>query len=147
MSASAAASAAGAPRNPATSLPALPDADELVRVDVGERREPEVGIADQLGHHASRAEGDERPEHRVLRDAGEQLDAALDLRLHDHGAADALGRGTHGLRVGEVERRRRPTPSCALLPAAVLTTTGKPSSRRGGCCLVRRGREALVDER
>ena len=35
---------------------------------------------------------------------GEQLDAALDHRLHDHGAADPLGRGANGLGVGEVER-------------------------------------------
>ena len=104
MSASAAASAGGAPRNPATSLPALPERDELVRVDVRERREPEVGVADQLGHHSAGPEGDERAEDRVLRDAREQLDAALDLRLHDHGAADALGRGADGLGVGEVER-------------------------------------------
>ena len=54
----------------------MPDVDELVRVDVRQRREPEVGVADQLGEHAARAEGDERAEDRVLRDAGEELDAA-----------------------------------------------------------------------
>ena len=98
--------------------------DELVRVDVGQRREPEVGVADQLGEHAARAEGDERPEHGILGDAGEQLDAALDHRLHDHRAADSLRRRPHvfGRRRGRA--RRRPFSVLCAPAAAVLTTTG-----------------------
>ena len=46
------------------------------RVDVGERREPEPGVTDQLGEHAAGTERDERAEHRILRDAREQLRAA-----------------------------------------------------------------------
>ena len=65
--------------------------------------EPEVGVADQLGHHAPRPEGDEGAEHRVLRDARQKLDAARDLRLHDHGSTDPSGRGVYGSSVVEVE--------------------------------------------
>src|SRR5690348_830445 len=35
--------------------------DEVERVAIGERREPEAGLADQLGERAAGAEGDERP--------------------------------------------------------------------------------------
>ena len=49
---------------------------ELLRVDVGERRDPERGVADQLGEHAAGPEGDERAEDRILHDPGEQLGAA-----------------------------------------------------------------------
>ena len=55
----------------------LARADELLGVDVGERREPELRLADQLGEHAAGPEGDERAEDRILDDAGEQLGAAV----------------------------------------------------------------------
>ena len=67
---------AARPRKPATSRPALPVGDELLGVDVRQRREPELRLADQLGEDAARAERDERAEDRVLDDAGEQLGAA-----------------------------------------------------------------------
>ena len=54
---------AGAPRKPATRRPALP-CGELLRVDVRERRDPEVSVADQLGEDATGTEGDERAEDR-----------------------------------------------------------------------------------
>ena len=73
-------------------------ADELVRVDVRQRSEPEVSFPDELREHAAGAEGDERAEHGILGHAGEQLHSALDHRLHDHRAADALGRRPHGFR-------------------------------------------------
>jgi hypothetical protein len=78
--------------------------DERGRVDVRERGQPEAGFADQLGQHAARAEGDERPEDRVLDDSGEELDAALDHRLHEHRPADARGGGANRVLVGQVER-------------------------------------------
>ena len=62
-----------------------------------------MSVADELREHAAGAEGDERAEDGILGHAGEQLDAALDHRLHDHRAADALGRGSHRFRVAEVE--------------------------------------------
>jgi hypothetical protein len=47
--------------------------DELLGVDVGERRDPEGRIADQLREDAAGAEGDERAEDRVLDDSCQQL--------------------------------------------------------------------------
>ncbi len=64
---------------------------ELVRVEIGQRRDAEVRAADQLCEDAARPERDERAEHRVLHDAGEQLDAAGEHRLHEQGPSDALG--------------------------------------------------------
>ena len=75
-STSASASAAGAPRKPPNELSSLAAVHELVGVAVGQRRDPEVRAADQLCEDAARSEGDERPEDRVLHDAGEQLGAA-----------------------------------------------------------------------
>ena len=129
-SASAAASAAGAPRKPADEPARLARADELVRVDVGQGREPEVRVADQLREHAAGAEGDERAEDGILRHAGEQLDAALDHRLHDHGAADPLGRGPHGFRVGEVECDAAASRSCAPRPQPSSRPRGSRAPRR-----------------
>ena len=48
--------------------------DELVRIDIRQRGQPEVRVTDELGEHTPRAEGDERAEDRVLRHAGEELD-------------------------------------------------------------------------
>ena len=93
--------------------PALPPVHELLGVDVGERRDPEGRVADQLGEDAAGAEGDERAEDRVLDDAREQLGAALQVRLDDHRRADPLGRGAHLLLVREVERDAAASPSCA----------------------------------
>src|SRR5581483_2799294 len=62
--------------------------DELGRVDVGERREPEARFANQLRVDAARSERDEWPEHGVLHRAGEQLDATLDEWLDEHRRAD-----------------------------------------------------------
>ena len=49
---------------------------ELLRVDVGERRDAEARVADQLGEDAAGPERDERPEDRVLDEPGEQLGSA-----------------------------------------------------------------------
>ena len=49
--------------------------DELLGVLVGQRRDPEPGLADELGEHAAGAEGDERAEDRVLDDPREELGA------------------------------------------------------------------------
>ena len=77
---------------------------ELLRVDVGERREPEARVADQLREHAAGPEGDERPEDRILDDAREQLGAAADVRLDEHRRADPLDGRAHLLLVPEIER-------------------------------------------
>ena len=95
---------AGCPRKPATSVPGLAGGDELLGVDVGERREPEPRLADQLCEDAAGAERDERPEDGILDDAGEQLRAALHHRLHEHREPDPLDRRAHRLLVLEVER-------------------------------------------
>ena len=47
---------------------------ELLRVDVGERRDPETGFADQLREDSAGPERDERAERRVLDDAREELE-------------------------------------------------------------------------
>src|SRR5215467_13808404 len=44
----------------------LAGADELVGIDVRERRQPELRLADQFGEHAPGAECDERAEDRIL---------------------------------------------------------------------------------
>ena len=78
----------------------------------------------QLGEDPAGAEGDERAEDRVLRHACEELDAALDHRLHDHRAADSLRSGPDGLRRRRDRGRRRRVSVLCAPAAAVLTTTG-----------------------
>ena len=68
----------------------MPAVHELFGVGVGQRRGAEPRAADQLGLHAARAECDEGAEHRILDDAGEQLDAACH-RLDDDRQPDPLG--------------------------------------------------------
>ena len=77
--------------------------DELVDVDLAERCEREPRRADQLGVHAARAERDERPEHRILDRAREQLDAARDVLLDEHRAADGLAGAPHRGLVAQVD--------------------------------------------
>ena len=109
---------------PGDEPPGLARGDELVGVDVGQRRQPEVGVADQLGEHAAGAEGDERAEDGILGDAREELDAALDHRLDDHRAADPL-RGRPDRRPRSARSSATPPDSVLCAPAAaVLTTTG-----------------------
>ena len=115
-SARAAASDGGGSAEPRHEPARLPRPDELVGVDVGQGREPEVRVADQLGEHPAGAEGDERAEDGILRHSRQELDASRDHRLHDHGAADPLGSGTNGLGVGEVEGDAAASPSCAPPP-------------------------------
>ena len=82
----------------------MPDVTSSRRVDVGERRDAELGRADQLRVDAARPEGDERAEDGILDKAGQQLDAAGDHRLDDDRTADALDRGTDLGLVAQVER-------------------------------------------
>ena len=56
-------------------LPGLSRKDELARVDVRQGRDPERRLADQLGELPSRAERNERPEQRILDEAGKKLDS------------------------------------------------------------------------
>ena len=101
---------------------------ELVRVDVGQRRDSERRVADQLGEHAAGAERDERAEDRILDDAGEQLDVRLSrIGCTSTGSADPRGRIADGCLVDEASAT--PPVSVLCAPAsAVLSTTGKPSS-------------------
>jgi len=65
-----------------------PARDELVGVDIGERRERKACRSDQLGEHAAGAERDQRPEDWILDRAGKELGARGDERLDDHGRTD-----------------------------------------------------------
>ena len=113
-SASASASAGGAPRKPATSRPALP----LVTSSAAS-----VSVSGAIRNAASPIssaktppgpERDQRPEHGILHDPGEQLRAAADHLLHEHGRADPLdGRRAPQPRRGG-RARSRPARSCAL---------------------------------
>ena len=127
----------------------MPDVTSSSRVDVGERRDPKLGRADQLGVDAARPEGDQRPEDGILDEAGQQLDAAGDHRLDDDREADALDGGTDLGLVAQVEGdaarlrlvraglggldddreaelgRRRPRPRRRSRPAR-SGTSGKP---------------------
>src|SRR5437867_173285 len=117
--------------------------DELFCVEVGQGRDPEVCAADQLGQNAAGPERDERAEHRVLNDAGEQLGASADQRLHDQRPSDPLGcspnlvvglqvqgdtaalglvrtRGRLGIR--ERRDRRVRLPQALGVPSALTTT-------------------------
>ena len=120
----------------------LPAVTSSLGVDVGQRRDPERRLADQLGEDAARPEGDERAEDGVLDDAGEQLGAALQHRLDDHGRPirSAAARTPPRRR----DRARSPPSSVLCAPgAAVFTTTGKPSSSAARRGLVRsRGERA-----
>ena len=103
-------------------LPCRPH--ELVGVEVGQRREPEAGVADQLGECPTRPEGHERSEERILDDAGEQLGTAHEIRLDDDRAAHRLDCIAHLARHHGGRGRRRRRRSCAG-PA-------RPASRRPG---------------
>ena len=83
--------------------PRLSAEDELLGVVVGQRRDPEPGLSDQLGEDAAGPERDERTEDRVLNDAGEELGASLDHRLDEDRRADAGDRRANRVLVGEVE--------------------------------------------
>ena len=97
-------SAGGAPRKPRTSRPAFPPRTSSSASCVGERRDPEACLADQLGEDAARPERDERPEDGILDDAGEELGAALDHRLDDTGAPMRAAAARTACLVAEVER-------------------------------------------
>ncbi len=78
--------------------------DELLRVELGQGCQAELGRADQLRERAARPEGDKGPEQRVLDDAGEQLGAVLEERLDDDRRPDPLDGGPNLLLVAKVER-------------------------------------------
>ena len=122
-------SAGRSPAKATDELAGLPRHDELLGVDISERGDSETRVADQLRVDAAGPEGDEGPENRVLDDSGQELDAARDHRLDEHGPAyPARGLGD-GILVTEVERD---ASALGLVRAGVrfLTTAGNPSSRR-----------------
>ena len=86
---------------------------EVLGVGVGQRGDADLGVADDLGEHAAGPERDERPEHRVLDDAGEQLGAAADHRLDQRRQADPRQRlaPARARRAGRARPRR--ARSCA----------------------------------
>ncbi len=116
----------------------LAAADQLVGVDVGQGRDGEAGIADQLGEDAAGPEGDQRAEDRVLETPAR---SGAPMRLA-------------AMRTSSAVVRRSATPPLSVLwapGAAVLTTAGKPSSRAAAtaasaenACVVRRGLVAHV---
>ena len=139
-------SAGGAPRKPGDEPARLARVDELVRVDVGERRQAELRRADQLGEHAAGAERDERAEHRVLDGAGEQLRAAAHHRLDEQRCADPLCGRAHLRLVGEIER----DPAGLRLVRAggrALHDDREAQLLRGGDGVVDRVDDALRHER
>src|SRR6478672_9737777 len=75
--------------------PGLALLDELVRIDVCERSDPEDGGADQLREDAAGTEGDEGAEDRILDDARKQLGTAGDHRLHEDRRPDAFRGGAN----------------------------------------------------
>ena len=79
-----------------------------------ERRQGERLVVDHLGRHAAMADQQDRPEHRILGRAQDQLDGMrpLDHRLH-HEAVDARAgrRGADLVGHGCARRRRPPAPS------------------------------------
>src|SRR5918994_6762552 len=85
-------------------LACLPTRDELAGVGVGQRRDTELGLSDQLREDAPRPEGDERAEDRILDDPREELGAALEHQLDDDRQADATGRLTNVVFAAEAER-------------------------------------------
>ena len=116
-SASAAASAGGAPRKPATSRPALPPATSSSASTSVSGAMRNARLADQLGQHAARPERDQRAEDRVLHDAGEQLDAAARPSAARCTGPPIRSRGgPHGRRVAQVERDAAASRSCARPP-------------------------------
>ena len=76
---------------------------ELLGVMVGQRRDAEPGLSDELGEDAAGAAGHERTEDRVLDDPREELRTSLDHRLDENGRADALDRDANGVVVSQVE--------------------------------------------
>ena len=105
--------------------PRLAAGDQLVGIDVRQRREREPRRADQLGQNTPGAVGDEGAEDRVLDRADEQFDAARDVPLDEHRPADLGASTRNAFRVAQVDMD---TPDSVLCtPAtAVLTTTGYP---------------------
>jgi hypothetical protein len=81
----------------------LPGRDELFGVHVRERGDPERRLADELSEHPAGSERDERAEHGILDEAGEELRSSRDHRLEDDRAPDALDRGSDGVVTRQVE--------------------------------------------
>ena len=97
---------------------------ELPGVDVRERRDPEGSLSDELGEDAPGAERDERAEDRVLDEAGQQLRAPGDHRLHDDGSADPVCGGSNGVGTRQVQ-------GDAARFRLVCTRLARTSRRRG----------------
>ena len=86
-------------------LDPVPDrAVELLRVDVGQRREPEPGSADQLGRRPAGTEGHERSEDRIMGHAGEELDPVAHVPLDEDRAAHPRCGRAHRVGVRQPER-------------------------------------------
>ena len=123
---SACSSAGGLPRKPR-----LPFGDELLGVGVGQRRDAELGLADQLREDASGPERHERAEDRVLDDAGEELGAAREHRLDQDWRADALS-GLANLVLSR-ETERNPA-GFGLVRAGLRALDNCGKTELGGSC-------------
>ena len=86
---SASMSAGARPRCPLSSGKPTNFVQQLVRVVVGQRRDTEPHVPEYFDVNAADAEGDERPEHRIVGDADDGFDAAADHWLN-HDAVDRV---------------------------------------------------------
>ena len=111
-------SAACAAAEPADESPCLAGGDQLLGVDVRERRDAEGRVADQLREDAAGPEGDERAEDWILYETCEQLGASAEHRLDDHRQADPVRGRAH------FAPRRDPA---ATPPLSVLWAPGTAS--------------------
>ena len=96
------------------------------RVEVGERRDANRDVAQELHLDASGADGDDRTEKRVVGNADEHLDAALDHLLDEEAFEGSAG----GFRRARPSPRRLarppagPEPRGATAPTSVLCRFG-----------------------
>src|SRR5918912_4044566 len=91
------------PAEPADEATSFSVGNELLRIRIGQRRDPELGLSDQLGKDAAGPERNEWAEYRVLHDPGEELRAPFEHRLDDHGQPDSRRGLAHLVLVAEAE--------------------------------------------
>ena len=78
------------PRKAGEQFAGFPGVGEFLCVVIGQGRESEASVADQLGERAARSESNERAEHRVLNGADENFNSTSHHRLDEKRRADSL---------------------------------------------------------
>ena len=81
--------------------------NEIVRVDIGERKDAHRPVAEQLGRRSAESEHHDRTERRVVHDADDRLDAGGHHRLHDPAAHLVAEARFHRRRTRRAACRRR----------------------------------------